>query len=298
MTSRLSRFLFVPFLLLCFNLAAQVGDTYEFIGTIQLSDKTLLTYKIEFTEQENGKITGKSVTDFSGSHRTESAIKGVLDKSKKKISFEEIENISTKSDFPSDEFCYVHLYNAKIKLGRKKSIIQGHFFSRYPDGKICVEGDIYLLGEEYYFNKMDGIAKKRIIPKDKREAVKQVTEHSKRNVKEVILKDDEQLNITTSNDVVSLKIFDNEYIDGDQISVYVNDKLFLENYIVQKAINTIEVPLNSELTQIKILAINEGKFPPNSASVILSGTSQDNPMKIKLNKGKSAIIKVKRIAGN
>lgn len=295
MTSTLARFLIVPFLFLCSNVFSQVGDFYEFIGTIQLSDKTLLTYKIEFTEQENGKITGKSITDFSGSHRTESAIKGVLDKSKKKISFEEIENISTKSDFPSDEFCYVHLYNAKIKLGRKKSIIQGHFFSRYPDGKICVEGDIYLLGEEYYFKKMDGISNKRIIPKDKREAVKLLTENSKKNVKEVILKDDEQLNITTNEDLVSLKIFDNEYIDGDQISVYVNDNLILENYSVQKAINAIEVPLDSEFTHIKISAVNEGKYPPNSASVLLSGTSLDNPMKIKLNKGKSATIIVKRV---
>lgn len=294
MTSSPPRFLFVPLLFFCCSLVAQVGDTYEFIGTIQLSDKTLLTYKIEFTEQVNGKITGKSITDFSGNHRTESAIKGVLDKSKKKISFEEINNISTKSDFSSDDFCYVHLYNAKIKLGRKKSIIQGHFFSRYPDGKICVEGDIYLLGEEYYFNKMDGIANKRIIPKDKREVVKQVTKNSKRNVKEVILKDDEQLKITTNENVVSLKIFDNEYIDGDQISVYVNDDLIIDNYAVEKAINTLEVPLISESTQIKILAINEGKYPPNSASVLLSGTSLDNPLKIKLNKGKSATIIVKR----
>lgn len=298
MASTLSKYLFAPFLFLCCNLFGQVGETYEFIGTIQLSDKTLLTYKIEFTEKENGKITGKSITDFSGKHRTESAIKGVLDKSKKKISFEEIENISTKSDFPSNEFCYVHLYNAKIKLGRKKSIIQGHFFSRYPNGEICVEGDIYLLGEEYYFKKMDGLANKRIIPKKKREALTQVTENSKRNVKEVTLKDGEQLNITTSKDIVSLKIFDNEYIDGDQISIYANDSLILKNYAVRKAINTVDVPLDTETTNIKISAINEGKYPPNSASVLLTGTSLDNPMKIKLNKGKSATIIVKRVVSN
>ncbi len=291
-----TKYIYTLILIICsLSCNAQVGEFYEFIGTIQLSDKTLITYKIEFTEQQGGKIIGKSITDFSGSHRTESAIKGVLDKSKKKISFEEIDNLSTKSDFPQSDFCYVHLYNAKIKLGRKKSIIQGHFFSRYPNGELCVEGDIYLLGEEYYFNKMDGIANKKIIPKEKREAVKKVTENSKLNVKVITLKDGEKLNISSKEQVINLKVFDNEFIDGDRISIYANDNLILENYAVQKSINNIKIPLLEESTCIKILAVNEGKYPPNSASVMLFGTSLEKPLKVKLNKDNSAEIIISKV---
>jgi len=145
---------------------SQSKTEHSFIGTIQLLDKTLLTYELIFEEDENGNITGKSISDFSGDHRTESKIKGKIDRDANTISFNELDIISTKSDIPYDDFCYVHLYNAKIKLKKKKSVIQGHFYSRFKDDKKCLEGDIYLAGSERFFKKMNKMVKKieRVAP--------------------------------------------------------------------------------------------------------------------------------------
>lgn len=277
-----------------FSFSFPFNETQEFIGTIQLSDKTIITYKLQFEEYEEGKIKGKSITDFSGAHRTESTIKGRIDRSKKSISFEEVENVTTKSDYPTEDFCYVHLYNAKIKLGKRKSIIQGHFFSRYKNGDICVEGDIYLIGEEQFFNKMEKLSNRKIVPKKNREVVKKVMAKSKANIEDVVLRDGEQVSITTLKENIQLKIFDNEYEDGDQISVSVQDSIILENYVVKEAIKTIDIPLVDASTRISIKAENDGRIPPNSASVLISNTNLDKPLKIKLNKGKEAVIVVNR----
>ena len=44
------------------------GQAYEheFIGTIQLIDKSLITYKLQFNVDEEWNIEGKSITDFAG----------------------------------------------------------------------------------------------------------------------------------------------------------------------------------------------------------------------------------------
>ena len=89
---------------------------HSFVGTIQLLDQSMITYKIEFDEMKDGSISGKSITDFAGAHRTESAITGKINREENTITFNELSNLTTKSDSPLDDFCYVHLYNAKIKI--------------------------------------------------------------------------------------------------------------------------------------------------------------------------------------
>ena len=67
------------FSFLLFNTSiAQVVKDYEFIGTLQLSNKTLITYKLSFKELSDGIIEGSSLTDIYGEDRTKSNIKALL----------------------------------------------------------------------------------------------------------------------------------------------------------------------------------------------------------------------------
>ena len=119
---RINTFLILSFLFISNLTIGQKIQEHSFVGTIQLLDKSMITYKIEFDEMKDGSISGKSVTDFSGPHRTESEITGKIDREENTITFNELSNLTTKSDSPSDDFCYVHLYNARIKLKEKKSL--------------------------------------------------------------------------------------------------------------------------------------------------------------------------------
>ena len=281
------KYLFLFFLLTSFQLLSQ-EETHQFVGTIQLEDKSLITYKIVFDEYEDGTIVGKSITDFSGAHRTESVIKGTLDRDEKKISFSEEANIATKSDYPDSTFCYVHLYDAKIKLKKRKSIIQGHFFGRYDDGSKCLEGDIYLINEKQFFKKADKMTRRArfFVGKDKIAKAKEVVENTRVGVGDMILEEGDELIVHTPEDTIFLKVWDDEHVDGDKISIHSNDQAFAENINVIKEPRFISVPMTQDSIELDVFAINEGRIPPNSARLAVISGSQETPIKIKLNKDK------------
>lgn len=254
----------------------------------------MITYKIEFDEMKDGSISGKSVTDFSGPHRTESEITGKIDREGKTITFNELSNLTTKSDSPSDDFCYVHLYNAKIKLKGKKSLIQGHFYSRYANGAKCIEGDIFLMGGEYFFEKAKSVSNKKLIPNDTRKKLKETIAKSKENIRNTVLKEDDKLTIIAEGNNLMIRIWEDEYLDGDKVSVYVDGKPILKQYLIKSAMKQLLVPILKDTTNLRIVADNEGRLPPNSANFIILNSETEVPIKLHLNKGKEATIQILR----
>lgn len=265
---------------------------HEFVGNIQLIDKSIISYQLAFTEHADGSIAGKSITDFAGPHRTETNIIGKIDREAKTITFNEKENVTTKSDAASADFCYVHLYNAKIKLKGDKNIIQGHFYSRYKGGEKCVEGDIYLVSDDFLFNKIKSFSKKKIVPKDKREMLSDMVSTSQSNIDNAILEENDQLVVNAFDGNIMIRIWDAEHIDGDRISVYKDDKIILNDYKIKRAMKQLLVPIEKDSTIIRFEATNEGRIPPNSANVSVNNNKIDVPIKMKLNKGKVATLLV------
>ena len=275
-------------------LVGQKIQEHSFIGTIQLLDKSMITYKIEFDEMKDGSISGKSVTDFSGPHRTESEITGKIDREANTITFNELSNLTTKSDSPSDDFCYVHLYNAKIKLKGKKSFIQGHFYSRYSNGEKCIEGDIILMGGEYFFEKVRDVSNKKLIPKETRDKIKETLKKSKENTKNTVLKEDDNLTIIAEGENLMVRVWEDEYLDGDRVSVYVDDKPILKSYLIKSSMKQLLIPILKDTTILRIVADNEGRLPPNSANFIILNSETEVPIKLQLNEGKEATIQILR----
>ena len=98
-----------------YNLSpAQESKTDEYIGVLQLPDTSIITFKLSFRADGHGKITGSTITDFYGENATRSKITGTINKKEKRISFDETENISTRSGAKESEFCYIHVKNARI----------------------------------------------------------------------------------------------------------------------------------------------------------------------------------------
>lgn len=267
---------------------AQKSIPYELVGTIQLIDKSIISYKLSFEEYEDGSIKGKSITDFAGEHRTESVLEGYINREKNTITFSEKSNLLTKSTVASEDFCFVHVYNAKMKIKKEKSIIQGHFYSRYADGSKCIEGDIYLVGDQMFLEKMKGLSKKKLLPKEQKEMIKDLTKKSEEGMSRTILTEGQTLTVRALNDDIMIRLWDDEYIDGDRISVYRDEKLILDSYAVKKAQKQLLIPIIKDTTEIRIIANNEGRIPPNSAKFAIVNSNINVPITIRLNEGKEA----------
>jgi len=281
--------------LMAFNSPEAVVEEHEFVGTIQLIDKSIISYKVNFVENNDGTIEGYSITDFSGDHKTKTKIRGKIDRKKNLISFSETENILTKSSSESEEFCYIHIYNAKLKLKKKKSYIQGHFFSRYADGSLCIEGDIFLIGEQQFFKKMNraiSIADK-VKKTDELAQVKENLARTKESLENTVLADGSKITISEAKgERIIINVFDTEYLDGDKISIFQNGICILDNYKVIGKKFELPIVVTQDTTHFRIVADNEGRYPPNSAQIEIKSKDNDIPIRLNLLQGNEAEIQL------
>lgn len=284
------------FILQGFITNAQVDKSHEFVGTIQLEDKSFITYKLNFIELEDGAIEGFSVTDFEGTHRTKSKIVGELDKKGKTISFRETTNTSTKSDVEPEQFCYLHVKDVRMKSSGGKVTIQGPFTGKYPDGKSCINGNVFLLGSDFLFKKLDKksahLAKSKNVDSTGSEEMSSALLRKRLDLNS--LGADEELKINWISKEVVIEIWDAETVDQDIISIYVNGKGLLKEYRVQKSKKTLKIPFEEETCTIKILAVSEGKTPPNTTHVLLIDKENAVPIVTNLKEGEKALIILER----
>jgi hypothetical protein len=257
---------------------AQQNEEFEFIGVLRLQDSSLITYKINFKEINNQKIEGYSVTDFYGSEKTKTKIEGFINKDKKTISFFETTNIATKSSADISEFCFVHVKNAKIKSKNNKSIIQGKFTGKFENDTNCMNGTLYLVGTDFLTK-----------PSVNADSAKNAGNLKNENITEMLKKADDLyltsadvLKLNWSSNDIKLSLWDGSKVDQDKISVIVNDKTILENFVISKEKKVISIPFTEDVCKIVILAVNEGKAPPNTVNILLEDKSNLTPFITKL----------------
>ena len=78
--------------------------------------------------------------------------------------------------------------------------------------------------------------------------------------------------IEVSSDSVRLSFYDNAEVDGDSISVFFNGKLIVTHMgLTERAFN-VDVQLDSslEVNEVSMFAENLGKYPPNTALMVIS----------------------------
>lgn len=285
----------IIFLLLINCAQSQSVKNNEYIGTLRLTNKELITYKINFTETQGGKLEGISITDIYGKNRTQSVIKGNVN-GNDKISFYETVNVSSKSTTAKDEFCYVHVSDARLKTVNGKTLLQGSFVGKYPDGKNCAKGSLYMMST----TSIQELGKEFLTP----EIIK--NEDSLKLIKEKMnaLLSESDDTYLRRNDIISLQSISTEITldvwdgggeeDNDEIAIFVNNKKIGETIVIKRERKIISIPLDSNSNQIKIIAINEGKWKSCTANILVKDGVKQTPIITVLRKGESAIIDVKR----
>ena len=269
-------------------------NNYDFIGVIQLQDKSVISYRIFFTETA-GKITGFSVTDLQGNHETKSIINGSINNDTNKLIFEESEIIYTKSEELTSDFCFIH-FEGKIKLNNSKALIEGSFEGLYNDGVKCTDGSIKLVGEDVLYKKANRLTKK--INKTNRisDSIKSSFSPVKmiNDLKMNTLKNNNNINVYTSSQNYLIKLWDAGKEDGDKIFIYLNDKILISKYEVIKQVKEIDIKLVKGVNVLKIVAYNNGKIAPNTAKIIITDGILEHDLSTNLSKGEFAKITIIR----
>ncbi len=284
-------FIFFPTLI-----SAQMNNKYEFIGTLQLSNNELISYKINFTDLGNGKIEGSSITDIYGDDRTKSIIKGNINFTEQKISFTETSNLSTKSNAKENEFCYLTIKNAKFKSLRGKTVLQGKFNGKLPDGSICANGTLYLVSSQYLQEIENSyLNSNRIKNTDTLNLIRDKVSMLKERAEKNTLKKNEVLTINWHSNEIILEIWDGEQEDLDEISVLINDKKIIDRLTLRREKKVFIIPFDEKVTTIKIIGLHEGLSAPCTANINLKDGAETTPVISVLKKGESNSINIRKL---
>ena len=78
--------------------------------------------------------------------------------------------------------------------------------------------------------------------------------------------------IEVTSDSVRLSFYDNAEVDGDSISVFLNGKMVVAHQLLsERAFNVyVELDTNKEINEVSMFAENLGKYPPNTALMVIS----------------------------
>lgn len=277
------------------NLISQEVKNYEFIGTLQLSDKTIITFKLNFKEDADGSIKGTSLSDIYGADRTLSKIEGKISKDKKTISFKEIGNLNTKSQAETSTFCFIEANNARLKTVKDKTIIQGAFVGKFKSGKKCADGYLYLMSSDY-INKLadELLTSKNIKNKDTLATIKKKVDDLKTRTNNNIIKSNEILSLTWSTQEIIIDIWDGQTEDKDEISIEINGEKVLDKFIITNQKKTLIVPIKEQISTVKITAVSEGNTSPCTANVKLRDGNNETSLVAVLKKGESTTVKINK----
>lgn len=110
------------------------------------------------------------------------------------------------------------------------------------------------------------------------------------------------LEIPIAGDSITLNFYDNAEIDGDSITLFLNNKLIFQHiYLTDKAY-TVMIPVNElqETNELVMVAENLGSIPPNTSFMVAYVGGQRYEARLVSTEGSSAMIrfvKSKPVAG-
>jgi len=102
--------------------------------------------------------------------------------------------------------------------------------------------------------------------------------------------------IVIDADSIQVDFYDNGDIDGDSISVFLNDQLMTFNRLLStKAIHfNIKLDTTREVNEITMFADNLGRIPPNTALMLLYDGKQRHEVRLSSNLQKNATVRIRR----
>ena len=101
-----------------------------------------------------------------------------------------------------------------------------------------------------------------------------------------------QFKMKVKSDSIVIAVWDRGRIDGDRISLYLNDKLVEEDLTLEKAPHMIVLHLEPGVNYLTMNALNLGTIPPNTAAMTITTSEGKMTFKVVSDNGKSGAIEI------
>jgi len=100
--------------------------------------------------------------------------------------------------------------------------------------------------------------------------------------------------IPITGDSIELSFYDNAEIDGDSISLFLNNKLIFQHIRLTAAAYTIKLPVNelNENNELVMVAENLGSIPPNTSYMLAIVDNKRYEAMLKSTEESSAVIRL------
>ena len=274
----------ISILFIITNSLAYSQNTFSYLGTLLLSNKTPISFSLELQEK-NGIVNGYSITNINTPDETKSEISGLYFKKDKSFQLTETQILSTNSEAPLNTFCYISMnLKFKGKFGSKR--LEGTFTGNFLDSTECASGKITLIEKQKIENKISKLKKK--IEKQ----IKKGRLDTTQTLQTKILKDGDDFTINWESNKLKLYIWDSNQEDGDKIQLKINDKIILNKFETKHKRKRVKYKLQEGENTIEITALNLGSSPPNTSRIELVDSNTKYPIIVQLELGKSVIIKI------
>lgn len=99
--------------------------------------------------------------------------------------------------------------------------------------------------------------------------------------------------IPVKGDSIELRFYDNAEIDGDSISLFLNNKLIYSNIRLTGSAFTVWLPVNElqENNELIMVAENLGSIPPNTSYMVAIVNEKRYEARLESNEGSSAMVR-------
>jgi len=126
-------------------------------------------------------------------------------------------------------------------------------------------------------------------PEQKQVIVKQTIEEEFKVREKVIA-----VEIPVMGDSIELRFYDNAEIDGDSISLFLNNKLIFQHIRLTAVAYTIKLPVNdlNETNELVMVAENLGEIPPNTSYMLAIVNDKRYEAMLKSTEETSAVIRL------
>ena len=102
--------------------------------------------------------------------------------------------------------------------------------------------------------------------------------------------------IPVEGDSIELRFYDNAQIDGDSISLFLNDQMLFTHIRLSDKAHVVKIPVNElrENNELTMVAENLGSIPPNTSFMVALVGDKRYEAKLASTENSSAVIRLKR----
>ncbi|HEX6172178.1 MAG TPA: hypothetical protein VFZ33_20990 [Chitinophagaceae bacterium] len=301
-----------PFLLIALLFTLQVfaqSPTGYWYGAANVKLRnTYSNYLVELIlVQDNNNVKGVLNYFFKNTYRS-IPVRGTYNSTTRLVYISNIPVSYYGSYYNRDVDCAMNLA-ATLRVSQLNSVLKGSFISK-PEYKYTCPEILFTLNlntdslkqdsvmnaikafketfQVWRPSEADTIAAVRIQP---RNVVNYVVSNQYKEREKVVAQE-----LTVEADSIKVDFYDNGEIDGDSISVFLNDKLIAFNRILTTRSVHFDIPLDTtrEINEITMFADNLGSIPPNTALMIVNDGNKRYELRLTSNLEKNATIRIKK----